>query len=208
MNIDTRLDHSEKLMVALTLLILAFLFLVYHLQNWTPGILNYPNNRTEIIVFGDSLAAGVGSANGEGFVDDLVFILNRKITNLGVPGDTTQDGLLRIDDVLGREAQIVIISLGGNDFLRRVPKEDVKRNFNKIISKIQNDGAMVMILETPGYGNLYKDLSETHDTAYIPNILRGLIARDQYMSDAIHPNDVGYNKIAKKIEPKLRKYIR
>jgi len=207
MNIDTRIEHQERLMIALTLIILGFLFLMYYLHNRTPEILNYPNDRAEIIVFGDSLAAGVGSTDGEGFVDDLSFTLNRKITTLGVSGNTTRDGLMRINDVLDRNAQIVIISLGGNDFLRRVPKEEVERNFNKIISKIQNDGSMVMILGTPGYGNLYEELAESHGAAYVPNILKGLIGRDAYMSDTVHPNDVGYNRIAEKIEPKLKKYI-
>ncbi len=201
------MNQKDLVMIVFTLIVLGFLFLVYYIQNRTPHILNYPNDRTEIIVFGDSLAAGVGSTDGEGFVDNLEFILNRNITTLGVSGNTTRAGLARIDEVLEREAQIVLIVLGGNDFIQRVPKEDVRRNMDKIISKIQNDGAMVMILGTPGYGDLYKELATTHNATYVSNILKGLIGRDAYMSDAIHPNDIGYSKIADRIAPKIKKFI-
>jgi len=190
------------------ILIIGFILFLYALDKRVPQITNYPNDRTEIIAFGDSLVEGVGSSTGGGFVDELEVILNIDITNLGVSGNTTRDALIRIDDVLDREAKMVIISLGGNDFIRRFPQEEVKRNFDKIISQIQNDGAMVMLLDVPGYGSLVRDLSGNHDAAYVSNILRGLIGRDRYMADAIHPNDEGYRKVAEKIAPELAKFIK
>ena len=207
MKIDTSIDHRDRLMIVFTLIILGFLSLLYWAQNRTPDILNHPNNRSEIIVFGDSLAAGVGSDENEGFTKGLEFSLNRQITVLGVSGDTTRDGLNRIEEVTERDAQIVLISLGGNDFIQRVPEETVRKNMDKIISKIQNSGAMVMVLGAPGYRGLYKQVAEDHKAAYVSNILKGLIGRDAYMSDPIHPNNVGYHKISERIAPELKKFI-
>lgn len=208
MNVKTEMEEKDKLILALGILIMLFIGFLYYLGNRSPHVINYPNSRTEIIVFGDSLIAGVGSTDKDGFVRKLESLLNRDITNLGVSGNTTRDGLLRVDEVIEREAQLVIIALGGNDFIQRVPQDSVKRNFDKMISQIQNSGAMVMILGEPGYRGLYKDLSEAHDTAYVSNILSGLITKDKYMSDAIHPNDAGYRIIAERIAPNVKKLLR
>lgn len=208
MNNLSRMQPHEKLTLALMVLILALVAFVYYLRHRTPDIINYPTDREVVVAFGDSLIEGVGSTNGEGFIDDLEDLINRDIVNLGVSGDTTTDGLERIEDVLERDPGLVIISLGGNDFLQRVPEEQVEQNFNKIISKIQNNGSMVMLLAVPGYGDLYENLSEVHQTAYVSNILRTLLLRSgTYMSDPIHPNDAGYTKIAERIAPLTRKIL-
>lgn len=207
MKITTKLEHKDQIVLALTIILVLFLGLLYYIQKRTPNIINYPNDRTEIVAFGDSLIEGVGSSNNKGFIDDLEVILNTEIVNLGVSGNTTRDGLLRIDDITDRNARIVLISLGGNDFIQRIPEETVRKNLDKIVSKIQNDGAMVMVLGVPGYRGLYKDVSRDHQTAYVSNILSGLIGKDKYMSDLIHPNDLGYRAVAEKIAPELKKFI-
>ena len=84
-------------------------------------ITNYPPPNGPIIAFGNSLTAGVGASMGEDYVSELEERLNVNIVNEGVPGDTTEDALARLDgDVLARDPSVVIIWLGGNDELRRI----------------------------------------------------------------------------------------
>lgn len=205
MEIDAHLEQRDKIILALMILLVLFFGFLYYLKNKPPSLLNYPTDNTTIVAFGDSLVEGVGSSDNGGFVTKLEFLLEQEVINLGVAGDTTLDGLIRLEEVIDQEPGLVIISLGGNDFLQRKPVGDVMQNMNKIISRLQNEGSMVMLLAVPGYRGMHRDLSEQHDAGYISNILSGLIGRDRYMSDAIHPNDAGYDKIAERIAPEVRK---
>ncbi|MCB9812217.1 arylesterase [Candidatus Nomurabacteria bacterium] len=166
-----------------------------------------PTTGSTIVIFGDSLAAGVGAAEGGDIASRLTTALGRPILNLGVPGDTTADGLARIEELLAADPQVVILLLGGNDALKQVPVEDIFANLTRIITRIQAVGAAVILVGEPGglYGNRfekeYERLARTYRTFYVPNILSGLIGRAEYMSDYIHPNDAGYQKATERILP-------
>lgn len=205
--VELTLEQRDRTIITLSLLVIFFVVFFVYLKNRTPDIVNHPTDRDSIVVYGDSLAAGVGSSDGEGFVADLENLVNREIEQIGVPGETTEGGLRRLEQLIDMEPGIVIISLGGNDYIRRVPEEDMRQNYNIIISRLQNNGSIVMILGAPGYHYAYSGLARDHKAAYIPNILHRLITNPDYMSDTIHPNDMGYQKIAEKIAPELRKLV-
>ncbi|MFZ2716467.1 MAG: GDSL-type esterase/lipase family protein [Minisyncoccia bacterium] len=172
-----------------------------------PEIKNYPSNGTDIIAFGDSLVSGVGSSRDGGFVDLLSQKIGREIINLGVPGNTTEDGLKRLSQLDKYKPKVVIILLGGNDHLRKVPIDTTFENLETLVRGIQDRGAVVLLLGVKGnlFGDKFKsrfeDLSEKYGTAYVPDVLSGLFGNPKYMSDAIHPNDLGYTKITDKIYP-------
>ena len=92
----------------------------------------------EILAFGDSLTFGYGANSS--YPQILSQISNHKVINAGVNGDTSADGLARIDAnelwVSGRVG-LVIICLGGNDFLRKIDPEQTKRNLSEIIDKVR-----------------------------------------------------------------------
>ena len=139
--------------------------------------------------------------------------LGQPIVNLGVAGDTTGDGLERLDDVMAQDPKVVIVLLGGNDTLKRVPVETTYANLDSIIKQITAKGVGVVLVGAPGglYGGRYDDMYETlakkHGVAYVPNILKGIISRPELMSDSIHPNDAGHVIIADRIEPLLRQVL-
>lgn len=84
-------------------------------------ITNYPPPNGPIIAIGDSITAGVGATNGNDYVSELEAELNVNIINEGVPGDTTEDVLDRLNrDVINRDPSVVIVLVGGNDELRRI----------------------------------------------------------------------------------------
>ncbi len=162
-----------------------------------------------VVAFGDSLTAGVGSELGGGFVTMLSADMAVPIINLGVSGDTTGQALLRTPQVLERKPGITILLLGGNDVLRHVPEEDTIKNLKKIIETLEKNGSKVLLLGLEQDGNnahdraLFQALADKYHTLYIPNILSGISDHPEFMSDSLHPNDLGYRMMANKIKPVL-----
>lgn len=163
----------------------------------------------KIVAFGDSLVYGYGATKGNNFVSVLSTSIGVPITNLGVNGDTTASALERIDAVADTNPDIVIVLLGGNDALRRVPVSETEENLNSIISTLKQEGNEVILVGVIGgfpsdpFKPMFQRLSETHGVEYVPNVLSGIIGTTNFMSDEIHPNDAGYAKIAAKIQPAL-----
>lgn len=166
-----------------------------------------------IIAFGDSLVVGQGSTMGHDLVSLLTKKTEKEIINLGRNGDTTSSALNRIDTLLIKQPSIVIILLGGNDFLRGVSNETTFNNLEMIITKIQQVDAKVLLIGVRSglYSDpaaiQFKNLSKKLNVKYVQNILDGIIGHDVYMSDAIHPNDKGYALVAAKIYPVLKDLI-
>ena len=173
-------------------------------------ITNYPPSTGPIVVFGDSLVYGAGSTRGNDFVSVLSREIGESIINMGVNGNTTADGLARVDTVLTLKPRVVVVLLGGNDFLRRVPIEETFQNLEAIVEKLQANGAVVVLLGIQGgllndpFAGQFEELSRRRGTAYVPNVLSGLIGNQSLMADAIHPNDEGYKRVAEKVLPTLQ----
>ncbi|MCA9354619.1 MAG: arylesterase [Candidatus Kaiserbacteria bacterium] len=173
----------------------------------------YPTTGSTVVVFGDSLAAGIGAGSGSDIASLLSQSLPQEVINLGVPGDTTADGLARIDEVLEVDPRVVIVLLGGNDALQQVPVEKTFANLALIVESIQASGAAVVLVGEPGglYGNRYEKeyerIVEEYRTFYVSNILSGLIGRSEYMSDYIHPNSTGYARATERILPVVEKAL-
>lgn len=177
-------------------------------------ITNYPPSGNTIIAFGDSLVKGVGSTNGNDFVTLLSKQSGEPIINMGISGNTSIDGLNRIDTVNIKDPKIVLLLLGGNDFLRKVPLEQTFKNIDDIVISLQKNGAVVILLGVPSgilldqYDENFEKIAKSRGTLYVPNVLSGILGHVEYMSDAIHPNDLGYKKIADKIYPVLKKSLK
>lgn len=159
------------------------------------------------IAFGDSLVQGIGATTPGGFVSHLSVASGIPIRNLGRAGDTTETAVSRLPAVLDARPDIAIVLLGGNDALRRISPAVTEANLDEIISELKSAGAEVVLLGVMGnlfndpYPAMFERLAEKHDAAYVPNVLEGLLGRQEYMSDAIHPNEAGYTHIASRVLP-------
>jgi acyl-CoA thioesterase-1 len=188
--------------------------IVYLFASQDKKITNYPPKNKTVVAFGDSLVEGVGSTPGNDFISVVERSLGINIINNGTSGDTTTSALGRANNVIQLEPGVVIILLGGNDVLRRVQKEETFENLGKIIESFQEAGAVVILLGVQGgiifdgYEKFYKDLSRKYGTAYVSNVLDGLIGNQKYMYDGIHPNDQGYAIIAGRVSPVLEKLLK
>ncbi|MCI0372267.1 MAG: GDSL-type esterase/lipase family protein, partial [candidate division NC10 bacterium] len=110
-------------------------------------IRNLGSSGTTLICFGDSLTQGVGAGPGEDFPSLVAAALPIPVVNAGVAGESTADGLRRLErDVLSQDPRLVVVFFGGNDFLRRIPREETGRNLEAMVERIQGAGAMVVLV--------------------------------------------------------------
>lgn len=166
-------------------------------------------DKPKIIAFGDSLTAGFGLLEKESYP----YLLQEKlkaegydyeVVNAGVSGDTSIGGLERIDWVLEMDnVQILILELGANDMLRRMPVANMKRNLAKIIEKAQAKKVRVLLcgmLAPPNVGAQYQrdyqmafpDLASEYKVDFLPFLLESVaLNRDLNQGDGIHPNAEG-----------------
>lgn len=164
-----------------------------------------------IICFGDSLTEGVGAGPGEDYPSVLSRLLGFPVVNSGRPGDTTAQALERLPDaVLNKNPRLVIVFLGGNDFLRQVPRQETRKNLEEIVRRIQASGAMVVIaglrlgLFTDEFGPIFEEAAKQSGAFFVAQVMKGIHNDSSLRSDPIHPNGAGYRLIAERIAEKIK----
>jgi acyl-CoA thioesterase-1 len=194
-------------------LVVAALVAVWIFQDRSPQAAK-PTSGHTIVAFGDSLVEGHGATPGHDFVSLLEKRLSVPIVNAGRGGDTAAAALSRLDTaVLSRNPRVVIVLLGGNDFLRRVPPAETFRSLSTIVERIRQRGAAVVLvgvrvaLIKDPYANEYELLARRTSSGLVSDILDDIISQPDRMSDALHPNDRGYAIMADRIEPVVRDLI-
>ena len=158
-----------------------------------------------ILVLADSLSASYGIAIEDGWVSLLQARLTEaghpyRVMNTSISGDTTHGAKARLDEILGQTLPaITIVELGGNDGLRGLPVEEIRKNLEEIISLLTGKGSAVLLvpmLLPPNYGkiyiekfsNVYRELASTNDITLGRFILDGIATRPELMQgDGIHP---------------------
>lgn len=165
---------------------------------------------TQVIAFGDSLVKGKGGSPGKDWVSRLSQQLGINILNKGRNGETTRSALSRLEeDVLNQDPRVVILLLGGNDALRRLPKKETFDNLAQIIDRIQQVGAAVLLVGVRGgflldpYEGQFEVLAQEKRTFYVSDIMQGIWGNRELLADTVHPNDQGYQRMADRLAPML-----
>lgn len=175
-----------------------------------------------VLVLGDSLSAAYGLAVDQGWVN----LLQQKLTQSGYPhqvvnasvsGDTTSNGLTRIERALkAHEPDIVIVELGGNDGLRAQPIPMIRGNLEKIIERSRATGAKIIITGMrlpPNYGStyvdqfeaIYPDLASRHGSVLVPFFMAGVATRPELMQpDGVHPTARAQEILLENVWPYLQ----
>ncbi|MFH0739032.1 MAG: GDSL-type esterase/lipase family protein [Candidatus Omnitrophota bacterium] len=177
--------------------------------------MNLDSKGKNIICFGDSISFGYGVNAGEDYPTVLSKLVAIPVINAGLDGDTSADGLRRIDiDALDKEPLLVIVEFGGNDFLKKLPKVDTLKNVSQMVDKIHAKGAMVAIADISA-GMFFRDyhialrkLASEKGAIFIPSILKGIITTPQLKSDFLHPNADGYVIVAKRVYRVILPYLK
>ena len=178
----------------------------------------------KVLLFGDSLMSGYG-LNEE---NHLSVVLEKSLKSEGyeiqvfngsVSGDTSLDGLDRIEDELSGESyDLIIIGLGANDMLRRINPNQTKQNLDKIINIILDNNIKVILagmVASPTNGlsykkkfdKIYPDLSKKFELELIPFLLKGVALNPKFnQDDGLHPNEKGVLIIAETIKKSITNF--
>ncbi|MBP9698337.1 MAG: arylesterase [Candidatus Moranbacteria bacterium] len=207
------MSKKALLFVSVGAVLIGLLVFWYFSRDWE--IKNYPSSKSgPVLMFGDSLVEGVGATAGNTLPDQLGKSIGISILNYGVSGDTTRDGLARLSPALKENPKVAIILLGGNDFLKKIPREETFQNLEKIVVAFQAQGSITVVvgvrsgIVSGGADEEYEALAERTGSIYVSDVLSGVFAHSDLMSDALHPNDRGYQQIAERLTPLLSKYLK
>ncbi len=165
-----------------------------------------------ILAFGDSLTFGKGAARGEDYPTVLSSLIGRSVINAGVSGETTIQGLTRLPGALSQyRPRLMILCLGGNDFIRRVSRETTKDNLRKMINLAKTQNISVLLIEVPNLGLLgfspspiYAELSDELKVPLFKETLPELLSDSKYKSDSIHLSAAGYRRWAEELANYLK----
>lgn len=170
-----------------------------------------------MLALGDSLTFGYGANPGESYPAQLQKLTGWNIVNGGVSGDTAAQALSRLPALLARKPKLVIVGIGGNDFLRKVPEEQTRANIAKIIETVQKENIPAVLVGVPHitlgalFGHLsdhplYEDLSEEYGIPLFGGAWAEILGNNNLKSDQIHANGKGYRKFAENLNQFLRKH--
>ena len=183
------------------------------------------DSRPVIVAFGDSLTAGLGVEPGEGYPARLQAKIDAegyryRVVNAGVSGDTSSQGLDRLESILALHPAIVIVEFGGNDGLRGVPVSATRQNLEAIVKGLQDAGSKVVLAGMempPNYGpaytkafhDIFPGIAASRHTALVPFLLDGVGGHaDLNQADGIHPTAKGYEIVAENVWQALLPLLR
>ena len=176
-------------------------------------ITNYPAKEGPIVAFGDSLTYGQGVSAKDAYPALLEKMWNRKIINLGISGNTSLQGLARKEEIKEFRPSFVLIEFSANDLFKKVPREQTQKALEDIVDYVQNLGAVAVLIDTGGntlmkpYRKMIKKIAKEKKTLYVNGIMDGIFSKKSLKSDTLHPNEKGYEIIARKIDKALKPYL-
>ncbi|HSA69823.1 MAG TPA: arylesterase [Burkholderiales bacterium] len=164
-----------------------------------------------VLAFGDSLTYGTGAAEDESYPAQLQNLIGRRVVRAGVPGEVTAQALARLPAALDEHApRLVLLCIGGNDFLRRLGNRQAEKNVREMVKLAQNRGVAVLLIGTPEpgfsvsppsfYGGIAKEYRVPYEGAIVGEVLKDRTLK----ADPIHPNARGYRIIAERLAATLR----
>ncbi|OFN87401.1 arylesterase [Neisseria sp. HMSC064E01] len=168
-----------------------------------------------VLALGDSLTYGYGASPAESYPAQLQKLTGWDIINGGISGDTSAQALSRLPALLQRKPKLVLISIGGNDFLRKLPEAETRNNIAETIESVQKENTPAILVGVPHlsvgalFGHLsdhplYQELAEQYKIPLFEGAWSEILSDEKLKSDQIHANAAGYRIFAEKLERFLR----
>lgn len=170
-----------------------------------------------VLAFGDSITFGTGADPGQDYPTRLAAISGWQVVNAGIPGDMARDAGKRLPAALEQHAPaMVIIELGGNDFLRKRSPKLVRTDLQAILQMVKDSGAVPVLVAVPRLSllrastglleddDLYADLAAQEQVLLIDAVLSDILSDEELRADRIHPNARGYDQLARGLADRLR----
>ena len=164
-----------------------------------------------VLAFGDSLTFGTGASEGQSYPAVLEGLIGRKVHGAGVPGEVSAAGLARLPSALDYyQPQLLILCSGGNDFLRKLGKQQAAANIRAMVRVARDRGVAVMLIAVPEPGlfasppDFYQDIAKELGIPYEGDALAKILRDNELKSDLIHPNAKGYALLAQAVAGVLK----
>ena len=174
-----------------------------------PHVAKLPSDGV-VLAFGDSITFGTGAAPTESYPNVLEKRIGKRVVNAGVPGEVTAEGRVRLASVLDEyNPVLVILCLGGNDFLRHQDETKTAENLRAMITLTQSRGISVVLIAVPKLGlglavpKLYSELAKEFGIPLEGNTLKQILSKSSLKSDSVHPNAAGYTILADSLDQLL-----
>lgn len=172
------------------------------------------NLNDKIVAVGDSLTVGYGSTLS--YTKNLEQISGYSILNKGFNGAKTEDIVRDLPDILEDKPKLVLLSIGGNDMLRKIEDEKIKNNLEEIIVTLKESNIEVVLISQPrpsisgmigvlNDADFYEEIADKHNVLLIENLFSKYLSKKEYKSDLIHLNDKGYKEFSKDLYIQLKK---
>lgn len=165
-----------------------------------------------VLAFGDSITYGTGAAAAESYPAQLERLIGRTVANAGVPGEVSAQALRRLPSALDEHRpQLLVLCIGGNDFLRNLGKEQVAANVQTMVAVARQRGVDVVLIGTPEKGftvtppAFYADIAQQLGIPYEGDVIGEILRDSTLKSDPIHPNARGYRLIAERVSALLKR---
>lgn len=165
-----------------------------------------------IVAVGDSLTYGYHMERDDAYPQQLSRMIQRMVVNEGLNGMTSAGALAALPGILNSyRPKLVILSIGGNDFLQGVNEEVVKKNISVMVEKMQAQGVQVLLLAQPrpslifNVPDLYEEIGEQYHIPVDVKTIARLERNNNYKIDTIHFNILGYRTIAESVAALLKK---
>lgn len=160
-----------------------------------------------ILALGDSLTAGYGADAEAAYPAVLAGLTGWQIINGGVSGNTSAQALARLPALMRRQPQLVLVSIGGNDFLRKVPEADTRSNIRQIVQQIKAAGVPAVLVAVPYFTTgalfgrlsehpMYEELAAELNVPLLKGAWAEVLGDKKLKSDQIHANAQGYRVFA------------
>jgi lysophospholipase L1-like esterase len=164
-----------------------------------------------VLAFGDSLTFGTGASEDESYPAQLEKLIQRRVVRAAVPGEVTAQALARLPEALDEHApRLLLLCIGGNDFLRRLGNQQAERNVREMVKLARSRGIGVMLIGTPEPGfsvsppAFYAGIAKEFRVPYEEGVI-GQVLKDRTLkADPIHPNARGYKMIAERLAETLK----
>jgi len=164
-----------------------------------------------VLAFGDSLTFGSGANEEESYPAQLERMIGRRVVRAGVPGEVTEQALARLPAALDEHTpRLLLLCIGGNDFLRRLGNQQAERNVREMIKLARSRGVAVMLIGTPEPGfavtppAFYSSIAKEFRLPYEGGIIGEVLRDASLKADPIHPNARGYRLIAERVAAQLK----
>ncbi|MDT8281730.1 MAG: arylesterase [Gammaproteobacteria bacterium] len=166
-----------------------------------------------VLAFGDSLTYGTGTSRDKAYPAILQTLIRRKVINVGIPGETSEQGLRRLPALLDAyHPDLIIICHGGNDILRKLDLSKTQKNIQQMIDLARHNNTEVILIAVPAFNlflskvAIYQSLANDNNIPIEDNSLAKILASNALKSDYIHPNSTGYQQLAEDISQLLKRY--